>query len=314
MAHKKLLLIRLSNPSLLRRNQNLKTVITLGAILIILAVGTVAVFGQVTVIENYVDVQIESFTVDRTRVDAGSSATATVKLKNSSNFTGGVTQGFSTPSEVVGSCSITGGGGVNFAANEQKAVDLQIKNAGNLASDVTTTFTYTVTNENGDVTAQKTLQLTFIHGLGPHTTLTITAIDGSTQQVIPAALIQCTYGVNNEDIQTGSTSNNDGSITFDLGTYTGQVQVTASAAGRFQNQTQTVTANEGANTATFYMTPELGISTTTQNNQTNWVLYGAIAIVVAVMIVGVLAAYSVRKKKNKPPTSQKCLNAIGETS
>ena len=303
MANRKWLLRRLASTSFLRRNENLKITITLGAILIILAVGTVAVFGQVTVIENYIDVQIESFTVDRTRVDAGSSATATVKLKNNSNFTGGVIQGFSIPSEVAGSCSITGGGGESFLANEEKTVNLQIKNTGNLASDVTTTFTYTVTNENGDVTAQKTLQLAFIHGLGPHTTLTIKAIDGSTQQIIPAALIQCTYGVNNEDIKTGSTSNNDGSTTFDLGTYTGQVQVTASAAGRFQNQTQIVTVNEGVNTASFYMTPELGTSTTTQNNQTNWAIYEAITIVIAVIFVGALVAYLVMKKKNKPPTS-----------
>jgi len=109
--------------------------------------------------------------------------------------------------------------------------------------------------------------------------------------------------VNNEDGKTGSTSNNDGSITFDLGTYTGQVQVTASAPGRFRNQTQIVTVNEGANTETFYMTPELGTVTTPQNNQTNGALYGAIVIAIAAIFVGALAGYSVMKKKNKPPTS-----------
>ncbi len=40
-----------------------------------------------------------------------------------------------------------------------------------------------------------------------------------------------------------------------------------------------------------------------QNNQTNWALYGTIALVVAVLFVGALAAFSVMKKKKKPPTS-----------
>jgi len=208
------------------------------------------------------------------------------------------------PSNLQGSIVINGGSAdLVFTAGETKIVNLQVKNTGKLAHDATAAFTFSVVNLGAGGPVTKTFQLTFIHGLCSSATLTIKAIDGTTQQIIPGALIQCAYGVNNEDGKTGSTSNNDGSITFDLGTYTGQVQVTASAPGRFRNQTQIVTVNEGANTETFYMTPELGTVTTPQNNQTNGALYGAIVIAIAAIFVGALAGYSVMKKKNKPPTS-----------
>jgi hypothetical protein len=106
--------------------------------------------------------------VDRDIINPQESATVTVPLTNPDNLYGATLyQGFATPiSNVAGSSSITGGGAVYLSAGETKTVTLQIENSGNLPKDTLATFTYSVTNENGDVLYSKDVPLLLKQGLG----------------------------------------------------------------------------------------------------------------------------------------------------
>jgi hypothetical protein len=248
----------------------------------------------VVVQENNIHVSITNFASDRTDVAAGESANIVVELKNNDNYPGGVAQGFSVPPEVAGSCSITGGGGVNFLANEPKTVNLQIKNTGNLAQNTPTTFTYTVTNQEGTITDHRTLQLNFLAGLSvPDTTLTVTCLEADTNIPINGLKATVNYGATGNNVQTASTL--DGVADFNLAKYTGAITLTvedpvlARANGPYDKQTAMFNVVAGPNPKTLYFSRGEG----TPADWTWVVLIAAIAAVAAP--VGI---YAYRKKKH----------------
>jgi len=249
----------------------------------------------VVVQENYIHVSARDFSVDRTIVAPGSTATVTVTLDNDDNYAGGVMQGFSVPTEVAGSCSITGGGGATFAAGEKgKIVNLGITNTGNLDEDTNAVFTYRVTNQEGTVTAEKQVELTFQAGLGVEDTkLTITCLEADTNIKIEGLLVTVYYGVTGSEEQHASTE--EGVVAFNLGQAGGAVTVTYSdPRGYYQPKTTYYNIERGKpNTKQEFFSH----GTITQPFP-EWAIW---AIVVSILFVSVIAIAR-RKKKPTPKT------------
>jgi hypothetical protein len=242
--------------------------------LIIVTVGNGSVFAQTA----------QSFSIDRNTVFAGDSAKVTVTLVNNNSYGGTVSEGFSIPSNVAASCSVTGGeGALYLQAGETQTITLLITNTGNLAQDTLAAFTYHVYNADDDTLFSKTVQLTFKAGLGvPETTLNVTVKDGSTNKPLDV-LVQAYYDVNYEGYRFGDS--NDGLVTLDLGTYTGQVLVNASdPQGHYLLQSQLLTVTHGNNAFTIYMVTNSALPTPKANNSEQ-ICWGLLVVLLAAVII-----------------------------
>jgi len=249
----------------------------------------------VVVSQNYIDAKITNWSVDRATVGAGQTALVNVVIKNTSPFAGAIAQGVNIPPDVASSIAVTGGdGALYFQAGEEKTVTLQIKNTGNLVSDKTVSFTYSLQNDEPRVTDSRTFSLTFQAGLGnPDTTITVTTLSADSNEPIGGLLVKAFYGDTMDLYKSSSTL--DGATTLEMGQYRGNVKIEVSdPASRFSTQEKTIVAKAGPNYVVFLMTegeakPPIDW----------WMIIAIVAVVAGVVAVAAVAAKA--RKKTKTP-------------
>ena len=248
----------------------------------------------VVIQQNYIHVVIDSFSVDRDTISVGDSAIATIALRNTSPFSGTASQGFTVPTELQGSCSVSGGdGSLYFQANSSQTVTLHIANTGNLADDKQGTFTYHVINNNGETTDSKTVTLTFKAGLGvPDTMLTVNTLLSGTNEAVNGLKVTVAYGATGTLSQTLDT--NGGVVRFDLAKETGACTVTITdPSGRYADQKDFFNLVQGENSKTYYFS-----NRTTNNGWLSWQLIMIIAIIAMVFLGIGGIAYIVKRRRH----------------
>ena len=256
-----------------------------------LDVSTEAV-DSIVVVQNYIDVAITNFNVDRESIGKDQTATVTATLRNNSPFAGSVSVGVNIPASLSYSVTTAGGTGLmHFDASGSAQFTFTITNIGNFVADTgPQTLTLTVTNTEPRVTASKDFQLNFLKGLGvPDTTIKATTQDADTNAVISGLTVQVFYGQTMTE-STSSMATQDGSATFDLGVYTGYAKVVVTDnRGMYQDQDKTIgPLTSGSNPVTFAMVLK---GTPTTNNWTT-------LIIVAAVIVIILIAAAILAKKH----------------
>lgn len=210
------------------------------------------IVDTVVVEQNYIDVELQDFNLDRSIVYASDEATVTVELHNKSPYRGAASVGISPPDALRFTCTITGGdGSLTFEADEPKTVTFKILNKGLLTEDQTGTFTFKVVNDEPRTTAQKQFDLTFKAGLAiPKTQLNATVLDADSNQPLSGILVQAWWGLNEEHYQSAST--HEGLAIINMEYYDGTVRIVASdSAGVYASQEKTVSVHEGSNKVTF---------------------------------------------------------------
>jgi len=212
----------------------------------------------VVVREDYINVDItQPLSFDRYTLNAGETATGTVKLRNTSPYSGTVSVGIQSPDNLKYTAEISGGdGAMDFNAGEEKTVTFTIKNTGLLDEQLSGTFRFSVTNQQPRETASQSFSMTFKPGLGiPNSLLDITTMDAETGTKVSGIAINARYGVNSESSRSGTTSN--GECVLDLGKYEGPVTVVASDyQGRYNSKEVVVQVKAGNNPLTIHLIPK----------------------------------------------------------
>ena len=234
--------------------------------------------------QNYINVQIISLNQDRTDIGAQTSATVTATLKNTSNFPGIIYQNCDLPTQVIGSGEVIGSNEIRFDANEQKTVTFQVRNTGNLAETQSNVqFLYKLVNTVGATTDERVLTFNFLAGLGqPSTSLTVNCVEDGTNTRINGLLAKIYYGATGNDFQSFNTQ--DGSVTFDLGLYTGAVTLQISdPIERYESKTLSFNVVSGVNTKTVVFAHGIP-ETPWWENMYLWITLGAVAMILTVLV------------------------------
>lgn len=250
---------------------------------------------SVVVQQNYPQVSIENFGVDRQYVDAHTSALATLKIKNNSPYGGAVSVGVAIPDALKNTIVINGGDSqLYLTAGETKDIVFQITNTGNLAVQSSAVqFTCSVWGmAPGTSPMTRTFSLVFNAGLTQSTTrLQVITKEQDTNMPINGLTVKVQYGQIGNDFQTLSTT--DGSIEFDLGGASGSVTVyITDNTNRYNPYTEYFNINSATlNQKIVYLTLIGG------SQGTNPVLQYLVWIVAIIVVVLVVAAAILYKKK-----------------
>lgn len=211
------------------------------------------IVDTVVVQQNYIDVELSDFTLDKTIVPAGEEATIVTELHNKSPFRGAVSVGITPPEDLIFTCTISGGdGSVTFEADETKTVTFTVLNKGLLTEDVSGAFTFKAINEEPRTTALREFELMFKAGAGvPKTKLHVTVLDADTNAPLSGILVQAWWGLDEQYYLSASTA--EGLAIINMEYYEGIVRVSASdPSGKYLSQEQpSVSVSEGDNYLTF---------------------------------------------------------------
>ena len=233
---------------------------------------------------NYINVQIVDIQQDRTDISAQSSATVTATLKNMDNFAGEISHGFEIPPLIASSCTTTGdGGGLHFEANEQKTVTLHIVNTGNLPENVNNQqLKYRITNTAGAETDARMLTFNFLQGIGqPETQLNINCVEADTNNRLNGLIAKVYYGTRGNEYQSFSTQ--DGSVSFNLGYYTGAVTlIVEDPQHRYDDKKEYFNVAEGVNSKTLVFAQNQNDGNWWENMYL-WIALAGVATVITLM-------------------------------
>lgn len=256
--------------------------------IILITVAQIQLASSVAVQEDYIDVKIESFSIDRTTINPDETANINVTLKNYSPFSGTVAHGISVPQEVDATCFVIGGSGEEyFYANQTKNLTLKIDYSGLLAEDKNINLTYKITNDEPRTTDERTFTITLKAGLGiPDTVIEVKAFNSDTKESVGYVDVDVNYGLNLEEFHKSNYSNN-GQVTVNLGKYTGLAEVIVSSNHRYEPQNLTVNLNNGITPLSFELVPTETIPSDTSTDN-NWFLIGIIIIVAVALLVGII--------------------------
>jgi hypothetical protein len=229
----------------------------------------------VVVQQSYIDVAIQSFSIDKTTLQVGETATVTAILKNNAGFGGTASVGLLSPGSLQMVASTTGGdGNLAFAAGETKTVSIQVKNTGMADADTSGSFTFKVTNTEGRITASRAFDLLFKAGLSiADSQVLVKTLAAATGQPVGGLTAKIEYGQNS--MIQGSTGAN-GETLLNLQKYDGTVKITAfDPSQKYLSQSQTVAVKAGVN-GPFEFRLEQGVDV--GGFDLTWVLFGAVAL------------------------------------
>ena len=116
---------------------------------------------QAVVIESYINVQIADFKISAITLASNEEATLTVTLKNKSIFSGIATIRIKIPTEIAYTCTVTGEDSLYFEAEQEKTIDLKVKNVGNLNENITSALTLNVENQESRITDSVNIPMGF---------------------------------------------------------------------------------------------------------------------------------------------------------
>jgi hypothetical protein len=169
---------------------------------------------------------------------------------------------------------------VTLDPNEEYTQPLEFLNAGT-DKELDVTFTATVTNTLGSKTDSKTGTIKLlVRGEGT-TILTVYTVDAKTLEPVSGVFVTVKW-----DTQSKGEYTSGGSVTFDMGTFTGTVTVTSAETLTYKSATDTKNLIAGANSITLKLERQ-GVPSPTPTwwEQYWWVIVIAVTFVIIIIIL-----------------------------